>query len=91
MDEIVPKQNMDPGRKVILLLMVTAIELAQIVDTPLPGAPAVGVLGPTVHLGLPLEVSFRSRVVSPTVAKWFAPDAREARDNVYRFGPLRDA
>jgi hypothetical protein len=28
MDEIVPKQNMDPGRKVILLLMVTAIELA---------------------------------------------------------------
>jgi hypothetical protein len=51
----------------------------------------VGVLGPTAHLGLPLEVSFRSRVVSPTVAKWFMPDAREARDNVYKFGPLRDA
>jgi hypothetical protein len=28
MDEIVPKQNIDPGRKVILLLMTTAIELA---------------------------------------------------------------
>jgi hypothetical protein len=27
MDEIVPKQNMDPGRKVILLWMVTAIKL----------------------------------------------------------------
>jgi hypothetical protein len=27
MDEIVPEQNMDPGRKVILLWMVTAIEL----------------------------------------------------------------
>jgi hypothetical protein len=28
MDEIVPKQNMDPGRRVILLWKVTAIELA---------------------------------------------------------------
>jgi hypothetical protein len=33
---------------------------------------------------------FRSRMVSPTVAKWFVPDARETIDNVYRFGPLRD-
>jgi hypothetical protein len=55
-DEIVPKQNTDPGRMVILLLKVTAIELAWIVDTPLPGAPAVGVLGPTAHPGLPLKV-----------------------------------
>jgi hypothetical protein len=53
-DEIVPKQNTDPGRRVILLWKVTAIELAWIVDTPLPGAPAVGVLGPTAHPGLPL-------------------------------------
>jgi hypothetical protein len=29
--------------------------------------------------------------VSPTVAKWFVPDARRTVDNVYRFGPLRDA
>jgi hypothetical protein len=34
---------------------------------------------------------FKSRTVSPTVAKWFVPDARGAVDNVYRFGPLRDA
>jgi hypothetical protein len=34
---------------------------------------------------------FRSRTVSPTVAKWFVPDARRTVDNVYRFGPLRDA
>jgi hypothetical protein len=34
---------------------------------------------------------FRSRTVSPTVAKWFVPGARGTVDNVYRFGPLRDA
>ena len=34
---------------------------------------------------------FRSRTVSMTVAKWFVPDARGTVDNVYRFGPLRDA
>ena len=48
---------------------------------PLPGVPAVGVLGPTAHLGLPLKVFFRSRTVSSTVAKWFMPDARETLDN----------
>jgi hypothetical protein len=36
-----------------------AIELAWISDTPLPGTPAVGVLGPTADSGLPLEVLFR--------------------------------
>jgi hypothetical protein len=34
---------------------------------------------------------FRSRTVSTTVAKWFVPDARGTMDNVYRFGPFRDA
>jgi hypothetical protein len=34
---------------------------------------------------------FRSGTVSPTVAKWFVPDARGTIDNVYRFGPLGDA
>jgi hypothetical protein len=34
---------------------------------------------------------FRSRTVSTTVAKWFVPVARGTVDNVYRFGPLRDA
>jgi hypothetical protein len=57
-DEIVPKQNMEPRRMVILCRKVTAIELAWIDDTPLPGAPAVGVLGPTAHPGLPLKVLF---------------------------------
>jgi hypothetical protein len=31
---------------------------------------------------------FRSRTVSPTVAKLFVPDARGTMDSVYRFGPL---
>jgi hypothetical protein len=34
MDKIVPKQNTDSGRRVILLWKVMAIELAWIVDTP---------------------------------------------------------
>jgi hypothetical protein len=33
---------------------------------------------------------FRSRTVSPTVAKWFVPDARGTMDSVYMFGPLGD-
>jgi hypothetical protein len=33
-DEIVPKQNTDPGRRMILCWKVTAIELAWIGDTP---------------------------------------------------------
>jgi hypothetical protein len=57
-DEIVPKQNTDPGRRMILCWKVTAIEVAWIDDTPLPGAPAIGVLGPTAHPGLPLKVLF---------------------------------
>jgi hypothetical protein len=52
------------------------------VTHPLPGAPAVGVLGPTAHPGLPLEVLFWSRTVLPTVARWFVPDARETVDNL---------
>jgi hypothetical protein len=31
---------------------------------------------------------FKSRTVSPTVAKWFVPDERGIMDSVYRFGPL---
>jgi hypothetical protein len=57
-DEMVPKRNTDPGRRTILCWKVTAIELAWISDTPLPGAPAIGVLGPTAHPRLPLEVLF---------------------------------
>jgi hypothetical protein len=57
-NEMVPKQNVDPGQRTILCWKVMAIELAWISDTPQPGAPAVGVLGPTTHPGLPLEVLF---------------------------------
>jgi hypothetical protein len=58
-DEMVLKQNTDPGRRTILCWKVTATELAWISDTTsIPGAPAVGVLGPTAHPGLPLEVLF---------------------------------
>jgi hypothetical protein len=57
-DERVPKHNTDPGRRMILCWKVMAIELAWISDTPLPGTPAVGVLGPTAHPRLPLEVLF---------------------------------
>jgi hypothetical protein len=46
------------------------------------GTPTVGVLGPTAHPGLPLEVLFWSRTVLPTVAQWFVPDARETVDNL---------
>jgi hypothetical protein len=40
MHDMVPKQNIAPGRRVILLLKTMAIELAPISG---PGAPAVGV------------------------------------------------
>ena len=43
--------------------------------------PAVGVLGPTAHPGLPPKVLFRSRKVLPTVARWFVLGARELADN----------
>jgi hypothetical protein len=41
----------------------------------------VGVLGPTAHPGLPLKVFFRSRTMSPTVARWFVQSARETVNN----------
>jgi hypothetical protein len=48
---------------------------------PLPGTPAVGVSGPTAHLGLPPKVLFRSRTMLPTVARWFVLGAREIVDS----------
>ena len=90
-DEIVPKQNVDPGRMVILLWKVTAIELAWIVDTPPTWRASCRCFGSDRTPGVAPQGVFRSRTVSPTVAKWFVPDARGTVDNVYRFGPLRDA
>ena len=91
MDEIVPKQNTDPGRMVILLLKVTAIELAWIVDTPPTWRASCRCFGSDRTPGVAPQGVFRRRTVSPTVAKWFMPDARGTMDNVYRFGPLGNA
>jgi hypothetical protein len=90
-NEIVPKQNTDLGRRVILLWKVTAIELAWIVDTPPTWHASCRCFGSDCTPGVAPQGVFRSRTVSPTIAKWFVPDARRTVDNVYRFGPLRDA
>jgi hypothetical protein len=53
--------------------------------------PACRCFGSDRTPGVAPQGVFRSRTVSPTVAKWFVPDARGTIDNVYRFGPLGDA
>jgi hypothetical protein len=90
-DEIVPKQNTDPGRMVILLLKVTAIELAWIVDTPPTWRASCRCFGSDHTPEVAPQGVSRSRTVSTTVAKWFVPIARGTVDKIYRFGPLRDA
>jgi hypothetical protein len=90
-DEIVPKQNTDPGRRVILLWKVTAIELAWIVDTPPTWRASCQCFGSDRTPRVAPRGVFRSRTASTTVAKWFVPIARGTVDKVYRFGPLRDA
>ena len=90
-DKIVPKQNTDPGRTVILLWKVTAIELAWIVDTPPTWRASCRCFGSDRTPGVAPQGVFRSRTVSTTVAKWFVPIARGTVDKIYRFGPLRDA
>jgi hypothetical protein len=67
-DKMVPKQNMDPGRRAILHWEVTAIE------------PAVGVWSPTTHPGSPLAVLL-GRTVLLTVTQWFIRDTRETTNN----------
>jgi hypothetical protein len=90
-DEIVPKQKMDPGRTVILLWKVTAIELAWIVDTPPTWRASCRCFGSDCTPGVAPQGVFRSRTVSTTVAKWFVPIARGTMDKICRFGPLRSA
>jgi hypothetical protein len=46
MDEMVPKQNMDPGRRAILCWKTMAIELAWISDTPPTWRASSRCLGP---------------------------------------------
>lgn len=66
-DEMVLKQNMDPGQRAILCWKTMAIELAWISNTPLPRTLAFGVWDPTAHPGLPLKVLL-GRTVLPTLA-----------------------
>jgi hypothetical protein len=58
---------------------------------PLPGAPAVGVLGSTMHPGLLLKVLFWSRTVLSTVTRWFVLMHEKQWTVLYRFRPLGDA
>jgi hypothetical protein len=87
-DEIVPKQNIDSGRRVILRWKVTAIGLAWIGDTPPTWRASCRCFGSDRTPEVTPQGVFRSRTVSPTVVKWFVPDARGTMDSVYRFRPL---
>jgi hypothetical protein len=80
-DEMVPKQNVDPGWKTILCRKVTAIELAWIDDTPPTWRVSCRCFGSNRALGVAPRGPFRSRTVLSTVAQWFVPDARETVDN----------
>jgi hypothetical protein len=70
-DEIVPKQNTDPGRTAILMWKVTAIELAWIVGTPPTWRASCRCFGSDRTPGVAPQGVFRSRTASTTVAKWF--------------------
>jgi hypothetical protein len=80
-DEMVPKQNTDPGRRVILCWKVTAIELACISDTPPTWRASSRCFGSDRIPGVAPRGAFWSRTVLPTVARWFVLDARETVDN----------
>jgi hypothetical protein len=80
-DEMVLKQNVDPGRKTILCRKVTAIELAWIDDTPPTWRASCRCFGSDRTPGVTPQGAFRSRMVLSTVAQWFVPVARETVDN----------
>jgi hypothetical protein len=81
-DEMVPKQNMYPGRRAILCWKVTAIELAWISDTPPTWCASCLCFGSDCAPGVAPRGAFWSRTVLPTVAQWFVLDARETVDNL---------
>jgi hypothetical protein len=70
-DEIVPKQNTDPGQMMILCWKVTAIELAWIGDTPPTWRASCRCFGFDRAPGVAPQGAFWSRTVLPTVARWF--------------------
>jgi hypothetical protein len=80
-DEIVPKQNMDPGRRMILCWKVTAIELAWIDDTPPTWRASYRCFGSDRAPRVAPQGAFWSRMVLSTVARWFVLNAREAVDS----------
>jgi hypothetical protein len=80
-DEMVPKQNVDPGRKTILCRKVTAIELAWIDDTPPTWRASCQCFGSDRTPRVTPQGAVRSRTVLSTVAQRFVPVARETVDN----------
>jgi hypothetical protein len=80
-DEMVPKQNVDPRQRTILRLKVMAIELAWISDTPPTWRATCRCFGSDRAPRVAPRGAFWSRTVLPTVARWFALDARETVDN----------
>jgi hypothetical protein len=81
-DEMVPKQNMDPGRKTILCWKVMAIELAWISDTPPTWRASCRCFGSDCAPEVAPQGAFWSRMVLLTVARWFVSDARETVDDL---------
>jgi hypothetical protein len=81
-DEMVLKQNTDPGQMMILCWKMMAIELAWIGDTPPTWCASCRCFGSDHAPGVAPRGAFWSRTVLPTVARWFVPDARETVDNL---------
>jgi hypothetical protein len=88
MDEMVPKQNTDPGRRTILHWKVTAIELAWINDTPPTWRASCRCFGSDRAPGVAPRGAFWSRTVLPIVARWFVLMHERRWTVLYRFGPL---
>jgi hypothetical protein len=80
-DEIVSKQNTDPGRRIILRWKVTAIELAWIDDTPPTWRASCRCFGSDRAPGVAPQGAFWSRTMLSTVARWFVLNARETVDS----------
>jgi hypothetical protein len=81
-DEMVLKQNTDPGQRTILCWKVMAIELAWIGDTPPTWRASCRCFGSDRAPRVAPPGAFWCRTVLPTVAQWFVPDARETVDNL---------
>jgi hypothetical protein len=80
-DEIVPKQNTDPGRRMIWCWKVTAIELAWINDTPPTWRAICRCFGSDRAPRVSPQGTFWCRTVLSIVARWFVLVARETVDN----------